>query len=277
MNNNKIELSGIFSDGYGIIPKKLMKMEIPNNVKLLLAYMLSYTGGGNSCFPSYDTISKHLNWSKSTIAKSINYCVDNGFIKKTKLNNNPLNHSNKYVLVFISNGISDSTTYDTVDSTRVSTHDSTTSVPTIVQQQYKNNNNINNNTNNNNNSLSDSDEGGLTKNELLKKLSSSYPASVSMKGGNKRSTQRSVFNREKAYKIIKEIGIDEAINIINMYIDDCNKNGTFIKNFKTLINNFPSRDDFEYTESEHEIIPEMETKNIYFEQFEKTQPDAQND
>jgi hypothetical protein len=218
MNENKIALSGIFENGYGIIPKKLMIMDIPNNVKLLLAYMLSYTGAGKECFPSYDTIAKHLKWSKSTVSKTLKYCIDNQFVVKKKLNNNPLNHANKYILVFLG-----STTYSTVDSTP--------SVPPIVQQQYKNNNSINNN--NINISSNNKDD--------INQLVNLYPTRCFI---DNRSTNRSVFNRRKLTALIKKNGIETCKQIITAYLDDCKKTKTYVKNFATLINNFPSLDDF---------------------------------
>jgi len=102
-NGNKIELSGIFSEGYGIIPKKLMRSkDIGLYEKAITAYMLSYTGGGNECFPSYKRIAEDLNISEPTIAKSIKRLVEKGYIRKEKLYpEDRLKHNNKYILAFM--------------------------------------------------------------------------------------------------------------------------------------------------------------------------------
>ncbi len=142
MENNKIELTGIFSEGYGIIPKKLMKMDIHKNVKLLLAYMLSYTGGGkDTCFPSYSKMASDLKMSKSTVSYTIKECVRMGFLNIEKqYTQNKFKQSNKYTLLFLKQTFGDCTS----DSTQCSTTHSTTAVLPTVQQQYSNNNNNNN-------------------------------------------------------------------------------------------------------------------------------------
>lgn len=138
MSDNKIQLSGIFSEGYGVIPKKFMRMQININIKAIIAYMLSYTGRGNTCFPGIKTISKDLGISHTTVIKYINQAVSFGLIIKSKLNKDPLNHANKYTLLFLESdvppgGISDVPPGGT----------------TNVHEVEKNNNNINNNNINN--------------------------------------------------------------------------------------------------------------------------------
>lgn len=99
MNKNKIELTGILSDGYGIIPKKLMKMNIDKYIKLILAYMLSYSGGKNNCFPKIKMICKDLHISPNRVIDSINKAIELGLLKKEKkYPNNPLKHENRYIL-----------------------------------------------------------------------------------------------------------------------------------------------------------------------------------
>jgi DNA-binding Lrp family transcriptional regulator len=103
MNENKIELSGIFENGYGIISKKLMQSKNLNVYdKCIIAYMLSFTGGGNVCFPSYKKISKDLQISEPTIAKSLKKLNLLKYIKTEKLYpEDKLKHNNKYILSFL--------------------------------------------------------------------------------------------------------------------------------------------------------------------------------
>lgn len=101
--SNSIELSGIFSRGYGIIPKALMEADDLNiYAKGVIAYMLSFTGGGKvECFPSVDTIGKALGISKPTTIKAINNLCEKGYIRREKLRpDDKLSHANKYIIQF---------------------------------------------------------------------------------------------------------------------------------------------------------------------------------
>ena len=151
MESNKIELSGIFENGYGIIPKKLMRANIDRNIKLILAYMLSYTGGGNECFPSIRTMAKDLKMSTATVIKYIKQAEVLHYISKSKLYpNNPLNHANKYKLVFLD--VSICKNIDVLPTKTPCINDKNSDVlsnKTPMFQPVKQNNNNNNNNNNN--------------------------------------------------------------------------------------------------------------------------------
>lgn len=159
---NKIELAGIFSQGYGIIPKKLMTEKIDKNIKLVLAYMLSFTGGGFECFPSIKKICDDLGISKPTIIKAIKQAEEIGYITKSELYpNNPLKHNNKYTLNFMS------PEGKTILPSRSNdfTSDGKEDLPRRLNHLTSNNNSINNNSinNNNNNNLCPLDEGDQIK------------------------------------------------------------------------------------------------------------------
>lgn len=148
MSENRIELSGIFSEGYGVIPKRLMRADIDKNIKLILAYMLSYTGGGNECFPAIRTIAQDLKMSTNTIVKYLKQAEENGFITKSQLYpNNPLNHANKYKMIFL-----DVSQRENLDVATTATpcsnecnFDVATSATPLCHPVQQNNNNINNN------------------------------------------------------------------------------------------------------------------------------------
>jgi DNA-binding Lrp family transcriptional regulator len=162
MSENEIQLTGIFSEGYGIIPKKLMRMEIGDvkiktktkvitvkgvNIKVVLAYMLSYTGGGYECFPGINTIAKDLEISTDTVVYAIKAAVDKGFIKKEAMYpNNPLKHNNKYILDFMK---SDVPINDVREVRTTASEEPNSGFGTLE----KNNNTINNNSINNNKAL----------------------------------------------------------------------------------------------------------------------------
>lgn len=148
MSENRISLSGIFSEGYGIVPKKLFKSkDIGKYEKLILCYMLSYTGRGNDCFPSVQTMKDDLGLGNSTVCNAINKCVQMGYIEKVKLfPKNPMNHANKYILCFMGTTTSQGENSDIPTSGITTSQRRNQDVPPWEQ----NNNNINNNSINNN-------------------------------------------------------------------------------------------------------------------------------
>jgi len=93
----------IWQEGYGIVPKTMMKApELSVYDKVLLCYMLSYTGAGkNECWPSYETMIHDLKISKGKLSQTINKLEENGYLTRKKLYpNDPLKHNNKYILSF---------------------------------------------------------------------------------------------------------------------------------------------------------------------------------
>jgi len=149
--SDKVELSGIFNEGYGVIPKKLMKMQFDKevgkqkgkNIKLVLAYMLSFTGAGKiECFPSIETIANDLELSKPTVIEAINNAVKLNLIDKEQMYpDDPLKHNNKYILKFMNiSGI------DVVskESLLTGSNGLTYKVKTFEQNNNIINNNINN-------------------------------------------------------------------------------------------------------------------------------------
>ena len=69
----EIEMEGFFSEGYGVIPKKLMRMKISFGAKALMAYLLSVTGGDSEDeWPSIETISTDMVMSRVNVHKYLN-------------------------------------------------------------------------------------------------------------------------------------------------------------------------------------------------------------
>lgn len=104
MHDNKIQLSGIFSEGYGFVPKKLMKADdINSNAKLILCYLLSYTGAGVNCFPNIEQIANDLKISKRTIIRCIKSAREKGYLSIDKKHlGQGKGSSNLYTLIFMS-------------------------------------------------------------------------------------------------------------------------------------------------------------------------------
>lgn len=77
-----IQMEGINSKGFGILPKMLMQDERLSVVaKAIYAYFCSYAGAGQQAFPRISKIIKDLNISKNTYYKHFNQLRDCGYIK----------------------------------------------------------------------------------------------------------------------------------------------------------------------------------------------------
>jgi hypothetical protein len=137
--SNKIELAGVFAQGYGIIPKMVMRAtDIGPYAKLVLAYMLSYTGGGCECFPSYKRIGEDLRISAPTISKSIKNLIKAGYITVSKLYpENPLKHNNKYTISFLNDVKSRSKSRETTHAARFTSNNNKNNKRTAPLKSYQ--------------------------------------------------------------------------------------------------------------------------------------------
>lgn len=128
----------INSKGYGTIPKAAM---IDKNLniyaKALYAYFCSYTGGGDTCFPSRKKICYDLGVSIDTFGKYLKQLVENGYIKVEQIKENGRFSHNVYTLCDTISPCPKKTDTDGV----------------VHGEMDPNNNNDNNNSINNNNSI----------------------------------------------------------------------------------------------------------------------------
>ena len=82
---DKLELEGIMEQGYGVIPKKVMKdTELSAEAKTIYAYLCSYCGGGNTAFPSISLMSHDLNMSDNRLLKYRKELIEKGYIRIEK-------------------------------------------------------------------------------------------------------------------------------------------------------------------------------------------------
>lgn len=85
MEEDLIELQGIFEKGYGLIPKLVMQdKDIPIHAKGLYAYLCSFSGKGKDVFPSRDKICYDLDISKNVLTKYLNILKTKGYITITQ-------------------------------------------------------------------------------------------------------------------------------------------------------------------------------------------------
>jgi hypothetical protein len=95
-------LSENLQEGYGIIPRKVMRSkDLSIYEKAMLAYFLSFTGAGkNSCWPSLNIISKELGISRTTVKKYIKELQEKGWIGKTRYDDDNKFSVNMYTMYF---------------------------------------------------------------------------------------------------------------------------------------------------------------------------------
>lgn len=129
----------INSKGYGTIPKTAMlDKRIGAIGKAVYAYFCSYTGCGNTCFPTRDKICYDLDISKDTLTKYLKQLSDCGYIKVEQQKENGKFANNVYTLLAT-----------ILPCPIISDAEKTVSEKTVSENFAPNNNNINNNNINN--------------------------------------------------------------------------------------------------------------------------------
>src|SRR5699024_597082 len=140
--NDSLKTNGIMSEGYGIIPKKVMKdKELSIESKAIYAFMASYSGAGKTSFPSVNLITDMLGISRQRFNKHRQQLEDKGYITvKRKRKSDGSLGSNIYTLEetpWLQKPTLDRLTMDKPTLDNVTTNNNTI-----------NNNTINNNTKN---------------------------------------------------------------------------------------------------------------------------------
>lgn len=103
MDNNKqsFETDGIMQKGYGFIPKLIMKdRDLTIESKAIYAYLASYTGAGNTAYPSISLICGELDISKARFYNHRKLLVEKGYIVIEKKRNEGGWSNNVYKLPF---------------------------------------------------------------------------------------------------------------------------------------------------------------------------------
>lgn len=103
MDNNKqsFQTDGIMQKGYGFIPKLIMKdTELTIEAKAIYAYLASYTGAGNTAYPSISLMCGELDISKARFYNHRKLLVNKGYIVIEKKRNEGGWSNNVYKLPF---------------------------------------------------------------------------------------------------------------------------------------------------------------------------------
>lgn len=69
-------------EGFGIIPKVIMKSSLSIEAKALYAYIASHVGGGIEGYPKSDHIIKDLKLSRDRFDELLEELISSGFIDK---------------------------------------------------------------------------------------------------------------------------------------------------------------------------------------------------
>ena len=161
-NNNQIHLSGIFANGYGIIPKLVMQNKnISIEAKAIYAYICSYSGKGTNAFPKINKILSDLSISKDRFYKHIKQLVKYNFLEITKSSKKGRYISNIYTIVLIPSAKLPCPYFTDTDFTDTENKDN------------NNNNSINNNNPiflNNNNNINKEEKNNFYSNPSLSSI-----------------------------------------------------------------------------------------------------------
>ena len=89
-NNNvgyadMLQIDGIKCKGFGVIPKAVtLDPKLSIEAKAIYAYFASFSGGGNSAFPSREKILSDLKISKDRYYRHFNKLVEKGLLTVKK-------------------------------------------------------------------------------------------------------------------------------------------------------------------------------------------------
>lgn len=86
--------------------------------------------------------------------------------------------------------------------------------------------------------------------EIINNIYSAYPTKCPIRGSSNGKSEKS---REKIKRLLDKYSSENLLKIIKGYIDDCEKNNVYMKNFDTFLNNLPT--EFLNTETEKQTQP----------------------
>jgi len=181
-----------------------------------------------AAWPKYKTMAIDLRIGRTRISRIIKGLADKGLVIKEKLSKNPLNHSTRYHLPFLTSDDADSPTWETVDSPTWETPESPTSGTTDQMDLFSNateetaqktDRNININNNNNINIKEEPKKAPNKKKDrppnqfeiFEEKFSEIYKSNVGVDN---------VFNFNRDRKILKKLFIDHSFDFCIEVIPD---------------------------------------------------------
>lgn len=83
--NDTLELEGVYKEGYGIIPKLVMKdKKLSIEAKAIYALLCSYAGKGKTAFPSIESQCRSLKISEARYLRHRKFLIEEGYITITQ-------------------------------------------------------------------------------------------------------------------------------------------------------------------------------------------------
>lgn len=99
MAEDKIKGFNINKNGYGTVPKSVMQdKELCIAAKAVYAYFCSFTGSGDTCFPTRKKICYDLDISNDSLSKYLNQLINNGYLEVEQIKENGRFSHNVYTL-----------------------------------------------------------------------------------------------------------------------------------------------------------------------------------
>lgn len=101
-NDDKLQMEGIFKEGYGNISKLVMKdRNLTIGAKAVYAYLCSYSGAGGIAYPSRSLICHDLKISQETLSKHLKNLEEQGYILREQQRSNGSFSHNIYTILTI--------------------------------------------------------------------------------------------------------------------------------------------------------------------------------
>lgn len=99
MEENKLNITGINSNGFGIIAKLVMQdRNLSLGAKGVYAYFCSYAGAGNICFPSRKKMCYDLGISQDTLSKYLKELIKSSYVSCEQIKENGKFSHNVYTI-----------------------------------------------------------------------------------------------------------------------------------------------------------------------------------
>lgn len=99
MEENKLKITGINSNGFGIIAKLVMQdRNLSLGAKGVYAYFCSYAGAGNICFPSRKKMCYDLGISQDTLGKYLKELIKSNYVSCEQIKENGKFSHNVYTI-----------------------------------------------------------------------------------------------------------------------------------------------------------------------------------
>ena len=99
MEENKLKITGINSNGFGIIAKLVMQdRNLSLCAKGVYAYFCSYAGAGNICFPSRKKMCYDLGISQNTLSKYLKELIKSSYVSCEQIKENGKFSHNVYTI-----------------------------------------------------------------------------------------------------------------------------------------------------------------------------------